>query len=235
MKMQIIDENTIKVVLTKKDFQIRNIDIKRFKPGSTIYRQLVLEIMLQAAHELNFKADDCRVVVEGHVSKPNEITLLITKLVAGQPFKPAEGEQFDDPHDTKAASNLDRLSSMMNSLAEMAAALGSASEEEAAPVPCFPSDIIISFSDFEKMIELLHRFPELKNVASSLYEHNDSYFLVLKVYARNAKLVVKFRNLAVEYDGVQLPADTFIPILQEHGSLIIKKGAVPMLLRKFNI
>lgn len=242
MKIQLIDENTIKVVLTKQDFQLRNIDIRRFKPGSSIYRQLVLEIMAQAAHELNFKSDNCRVVVEGHVTKPDEITLLITKSASDSPFASNDRLPSDGISDLTAEDVMDRLSAMMNCLADMSSSSDSKQKKVSEKkqddagnhIPGFPADIVIGFSDFEKMIAFLHEFPDAKNIASSLYEYNNAYFLVFKVYARNAKLAIRLRNFATEFDGTQLPDEIFVPHLQEYGVLVIKKGAVSTLLKKFS-
>ena len=235
MKIQLINENTIKVTITKRDFQIRNIDIKNFKPGSDIYRQLILEIMAQAAYELDFKSDNCKVVVEGHVSQADEVTLLITKYDTETPsLKDADIPGDNPPPGLDGEPVLTKLSEMMHRLAEIATAEGKDSGISNISDLIFPADLIIAFSDFDKLIDFVHGVPEAKKIASTMYEYDSTYFLVFKVYERNAKLAVKVRNLSTEYDGVQLPIDIFVPVLLEHGNLIIKKGAVPTLQKKFN-
>ncbi len=237
MKIQQVNENTIKVTLTKNDFNVRDIDISKIKPGTSLYRQLVVEIMAKASRTLNFNATDCKVVVEGQVTNTDEITLLITKL--GTEPNILCPDCIEKSTDSIADTIMDRLSSLINSFAEtsmpMPQSIDALGEQKMTATPGFPADVIIAFSDFEKLIALLHNAPYAKSIASSLYSHNNSYFLVLKVYARNANTALKFRNFAMEYDGIQVPTDVFTPILREHGTLVIKKGAIPFLTKKFSM
>jgi len=233
MQIHRLSENTIKVILTKEDFIRRNIDVKKLQPGSQTYRQLVLEIMAQASGEFNFDANDCRLIVEGQMSLKNELTLLITKSPAyDYPAAPSKTTPEDILDKLPSPEELSKL--IENALGipiELPEELKSANEKSEAT---FPTDVVICFSDFDKLISLLHTMPSAKGIASSLYMYDEAYYLVLKVYERNADLAITFRNQASEFDGEQISSDLIIPALREHGTLVIKKGAIPLLLRKFS-
>lgn len=234
MRIHRLSENTIKVILTKEDFIRRNIDVKKLHPGSQTYRQLVLEIMAQASGEFNFDASDCRLVVEGQMNLKNELTLLITKSPAND-FMPS----YDNNFRNDICDKLPSPEELTKRLEEMISSLSSIDLPDENDIsndnssPGFPADLIICFNDFDKLVSLLHKMPTAKNIASSLYMYDNAYYLVLKVHARNASLAVTFRNQASEFDGEQIPSDLIMPILAEHGTVVVKKGAIPFLLKKF--
>lgn len=234
MRIHRLSENTIKVILTKEDFIRRNIDVRKLQPGSQTYRQLVLEIMAQASGEFNFDANDCRLVVEGQMNLKNELTLLITKSPIND-FISAPDKNFQNDIIDKLPSPEEiakRLEEMISSLSAIDLPDDNKTSSDNA-YPGFPADVVICFNDFDKLISLLHKMPSAKNIASSLYMYDNSYYLILKVHERNASLAVTFRNRASEFDGEQVPSDFIMPILLEHGSVVIKKGAIPFLLKKF--
>lgn len=232
MRIHKLSENTIKVILTKEDFACRNIDIKKLQPGSQTYRKLVLEVMAQASGEFNFDVNDCRLVVEGQMSLKNELTLLITK---------APVNDFSAPSDKKSEEFSDRLPTPE----ELTKLLEDTFKTLPFELPSdnihgkensemtFPTELVIRFKNFDNLISLLHSMPNAKSIASSLYMYNDAYYLVLKVYERNLSLAIIFRNRASEFDGDQIPSEIILSSLIEHGNIVIKKGAIPFLLKNF--
>lgn len=233
MRIRKLSENTIKVILTKEDFIRRNIDVDKLHPGSQIYRQLVLEVMAQASGEFNFDTNDCRLIVEGQMNIKNELTLLITKSPANA--TPAKTEKLPA---NDVLENLPSPEEMAKMLEEALSGIpldhsDATKEIKSKPTPVFPTEIVIRFKDFDKLISLLHTMPSAKSIASALYMYEDAYYLVLKVYERNLSLAVTFRNQASEFDGEQLAPEFVIPTLLEQGIVIIKRGAIPLLLKKF--
>lgn len=233
MQIQRLSENTIKVILTKEDFARRNIDIKKLRPGSQTYRKLVLEVMAQASGEFNFDVNDCRLVVEGQMSLKNELTLLITKSPVNN---------FSNLSDKNQEDRSDRLPSPEELTKILEDAFGSLPfelptdniSEKSSPETVFPTSLVIRFKEFDNLISLLHSIPDIKSIASSLYMYNNAYYLVLKVYERNLSLAIIFRNRASEFDGDQIPEENIMSSLTEHGTLVIKRGAIPFLLKNFS-
>ncbi|MBE7064675.1 MAG: hypothetical protein E7384_02530 [Ruminococcaceae bacterium] len=235
VRIQKLSENTIKVILTKEDFVRRNIDVKKLHPGSQTYRQLVLEVMAQASGEFNFDASDCRLVVEGSMSLKNELTLLISKSPTGN-MPPTASSIPPDELLAKLPTPEEFSKLLEEALGSEIAA--SATEkllrEKQGHDEVLPTEIVICFNEFDKLISLLHTMPSAKAIASRLYVYNDAYYLALKVYERNMRLAIIFRNCASEFDGEQIDSETIIPILLEHGTLVIKKGAISTLLKNFD-
>lgn len=234
MKIHRLSEDTIKVILTKDDFIRRNIDVQKLRPGSQTYRQLVLEVMAQASGELNFDASDCRLVVEGSMNLKNELTLLISKSpVAEHPSHPSIPSANDIMDKLPTPEEFSKFleETLRNDLAGASDGIPLDTEKHA---DCFPTDLIICFRDFDKLISFLHTVPTAKAMASKLYMYNDDYYLAFKVYEKNVQLAIIVRNCASEFDGEQIPSETILSTLLEHGTLVIKRGAVPFLLRKFS-
>ena len=234
MKIHKLSENTIKVILTKDDFVRRNIDVQKLRPGSQTYRRLVLEVMAQASGELNFDASDCRLVVEGSMSPKDELTLLISKSpVTEFPSEPEVPSPEDILNKLPTPEEFTKLleETLQNDLLSASENVSRGSDKL---IDSFPTDLVIRFKDFDNLISLLHTVPTAKAMASKLYMYNDAYYLVLKVYEKNIPLAIIVRNCASEFDGEQIPAETVIPTLTEHGTLVIKRGAIPFLLRKFS-
>lgn len=235
MRIQKLSENTIKVILTKEDFVRRNIDVKKLHPGSQTYRQLVLEVMAQASGEFNFDASDCRLVVEGSMSLKNELTLLISKSPVETPPPPSDSVPTDELlAKLPTPEEFSKLLEQALGTEVASPAIEKVLQEKQKREEVFPTEIVVRFNDFDKLISLLHTMPSSRTLASKLYVYNDAYYLILKVYERNMRLAIIFRNCASEFDGEQMDSETIIPILIEHGTLVIKKGAIPILLKKFD-
>lgn len=236
MQIRRLSENTIKVILTKEDFLRRNIDVKKLHPGSQTYRQLVLEVMAQASGEFNFDANDCRLIVEGQMNLKNELTLLITKSptcdhsdFTAKPISDELPDKIPTPEEMMKILE-DTLSGISFDHPEDIRGIKDIKESKD---PLFPTELVIRFRDFDKLISLLHTMPSAKGIASSLYMYDYSYYLVLKVYERNASLAITFRNQASEFDGEQITSEFIVPELIEQGTVVLKRGAIPFLLKKF--
>ena len=80
MRIERINENSIRCTLTNFDLSVRNLNLTELSYGSEKARNLFREMMQKAAHEVGFDAEDIPIMVEA-IPMPNDsIMLIITKV-----------------------------------------------------------------------------------------------------------------------------------------------------------
>ena len=80
MKIEKINENKIRCILTRDDLEVRHIKISEIAYGSEKARSLFRDMMEQASHQFGFEADNIPLMIEA-IPMPNEcIVLIITKV-----------------------------------------------------------------------------------------------------------------------------------------------------------
>ena len=93
---------------------------------------------------------------------------------------------------------------------------------------------IIVFPIFSDMVEFFSKNQSFKRIASSLYGYRGAYYLLIKPNSKNFRSVEKLEAMVVDYNATYLPADSFLPLLIERGSIIIEKGAISKIINYFN-
>lgn len=93
---------------------------------------------------------------------------------------------------------------------------------------------IIVFPIFSDMVEFFSKNQSFKRIASSLYGYRGAYYLLIKPNSKNFRSVEKLEAMVVDYNATYLPADSFLPLLIERGTVIIEKGAISKIINKFN-
>ena len=84
------------------------------------------------------------------------------------------------------------------------------------------------------MVEFFSKNQSFKRIASSLYGYRGAYYLLIKPNSKNFRSVEKLEAMVVDYNATYLPADSFLPLLIERGTVIIEKGAISKIINKFN-
>ncbi|MDE6959887.1 MAG: adaptor protein MecA, partial [Lachnospiraceae bacterium] len=80
MKIEKINENKIRCILTRDDLEIRHIKLSEIAYGSEKARSLFRDMMEQASHQFGFEADNIPLMIEA-IPMPNECIILdITKV-----------------------------------------------------------------------------------------------------------------------------------------------------------
>ena len=80
MRIERINENSIRCTLTNFDLSVRNVNLSELTYGSEKARSLFREMMQRAANEVGFEAEDIPIMVEA-IPMPNDsIMLIITKV-----------------------------------------------------------------------------------------------------------------------------------------------------------
>lgn len=99
--------------------------------------------------------------------------------------------------------------------------------------PLLPDWDIIVFPVFTDMVEFFSKNQTFKRIASSLYGYRGAYYLLIKPNSKNFRSVEKLEAMVVDYNATYLPADSFLPLLIERGTVIIEKGAISKIIKNF--
>lgn len=75
MRIERINENTIRCTLTNFDLSVRNVKLSELTYGSEKARNLFHEMMQRASNEVGFDAEDIPIVVEA-IPMANDLSLI---------------------------------------------------------------------------------------------------------------------------------------------------------------
>lgn len=255
MKIEKISEDVIRITLTADDFKTRNLDAQKFKYDTPQYERLLLDVISHAEIEFGFDISECRVVYEPASNKQEDHIITVTRTSNAQnidnnhyDFNPAylmkllsflkeflpidehfdyDGEDRDFHHD-----ELNQNDYFLRSLLLVDENEKLKEKSHVNHNPREDYDVIV-FNDFENLISMVISLPQCKDVPASLYKYNKHYYVSYRLSKRNATTIEKIRGITSEFDGKYMPADVTLPILEEHGDKIIKRGAFSVLLRNF--
>lgn len=80
MRIERINENSIRCTLTSFDLSVRNVKVSELTYGSEKARNLFREMMQRASNEVGFDAEDIPIMVEAIPMANDSIMLIITKV-----------------------------------------------------------------------------------------------------------------------------------------------------------
>lgn len=181
MKIEKINNNQIRCILSKKDLEKRNIKINELAYGTTKVRELFNDMMQKAYIELGFVANNIPLIIEAIPIEKGDIILNISKV--------------DDPEELDSRfSRFSPLKSHENDFAEIKApafssmsvlhklnALDDAKKEETADFPSsFYYTAYFSFDELKPIIQVAKLINPIFVGQSSLLKLDDNYILMLQ-------------------------------------------------------
>lgn len=95
-------------------------------------------------------------------------------------------------------------------------------------------DVLI-FPELNDMLEFFSRNKSFKTISSSLYTYRGAYYLVLKPNSKNLKMLDRLEALVIDYNATYLPAEAFLPLLKERGTILMERGAISKLITQFEL
>ena len=95
-------------------------------------------------------------------------------------------------------------------------------------------DVLI-FPEFNDMLEFFSRNKAFKTIASSLYTYRGAYYLVLKPNSKNLNMLNRLEALVIDYNATYLPAESFLRLLKERGTVLMEHGAISKLINHFGL
>lgn len=189
MKIERINENQIRCILTSFDLSVRNLNLGELAYGSEKARSLFREMIQKASNEVGFEAEDIPLMVEAIPLSNESVMLVITKIEDPEEldtrfakFAPSSDDESDEIADL-ANELLEGADSLLELLhKDKASVLDDTSKEDAAEVSSAPSVRIYTFSNLDQVIEVSRTIGQVFSGSNTLYKRPDSRtcYLVLK-------------------------------------------------------
>lgn len=204
MKMEKIDDNKIRCILTSDDLAARQLSIEDLAYGSEKARRLFQEMMKKATMEMNFHADGTPLMIEAIPLMSNGIMLIISRVEDPEELD-TRFSRFTQPRDSgypdEDSSKQDFASMLFDTLKRYVASQALEGGDE---IRCFR---------FDTLAELIRACRNISHVFmgdSSLYKGKDGlYYLIL------------FR------DGEKDAFEDVSALLAEYGSRVLSSNATP--------
>ena len=197
MKFEKLSDNKIKIILTTKDLEEKDIDLHTFMSNSIESQDLFLDILEEADDKVGFKLNDCKIRVEGLTLANGEFILTVTK-VSSEPktlHKKVSVKRKNIKHDFKNA--------------------------------VYKFSTFDDFTNFIELLEsrkLFYSYLIAENV--QLYKYKDEYYITFENINTSYIDIVKFNSAIIEFAQFVSNSKIFISKLLESAVLIIPNNAI---------
>ena len=202
MKFEKLNENKIRITLSIRDLEEKDIDFHDFMSNSLESQDLFLDMLEEAEEKIGFKTRDCKVKIEALAMTENDFVLTITKIVP-------EGNKKTLYATPKKKPKIKRKVNSVN---------------ETCLIYKFNS-----FDDYCNFIEYMTRNPLMDSakVAGNicLYTYNSGYYLVLSDINTEYKNITGFFTSITEFAVYVPEPDLYVHRIYESGKLFIKNNA----------
>lgn len=253
MKIEKINDNQIRCTLTKDDLAKRQIKFSELAYGTEKAKSLFRDMMLQAANEFGFEANDIPLMIEAIPLSAESIILIITKVEDPEEldtrfakFSPSGSDddslgQHPFDGDSPIASKMegaDDILGLFNKLREARKKIAdkksnSEDTDELEEVNETPFNLtrLYKFSDLDSVIRVAHVLTDLYGGHNSLYKENMSgqYHLIISKSEHSPEEFNKICNILSEYGMNQKFSASREAFYAEHMECIIAEGALQKL------
>uniref|UniRef100_UPI00405625E2 adaptor protein MecA n=1 Tax=Acetatifactor sp. TaxID=1872090 RepID=UPI00405625E2 len=231
MRIERVDDKTVKCFLSNEELEEYDIDYKDFILRSEKAKEVVQEIIEQAEEEVGYKPPKFAFDLQIMMLPDQGLVLTFSEREPGD-FK--EGEQI--------LECLKDMKEILQRNKERMAALGDASEKQSGesgksakaqkqeqPIVTRPEEAVFAFETLRAVMEYAAVLPVNLRVYSVLYQMNDIYYLYMQKgnasYERYSRACVQ----AMEFAGLYTAEADRLLHLQEHGECIIAEQALKKL------
>ena len=209
MRFEKLSENKLRIIVSMKDLEEKDIDFHDFMSNSLETQDLFLDILEEAEEKVGFHTKNYRVKIEALAMTDMDFIVTITRMV------PPEAEKNVPTHkkfkvrrkqvQTEATKAIYRFSSF---------------------------DDYCYFIQYVSQNHLSTAFNIAKHI--SLYLYKEQYYLILMNIHPEYPHLKKFLSSIVEFATYINPSTLFLAKLQECGSLVIKHNAFRTSLKHFS-
>ncbi len=237
MRIERVDEKTVKCFLSNEELEEYEIDYKDFVLRSEKAKEIVQEIIEQAEEEVGYKPPKFAFDLQIMMLPSQGMVLTFSE----RDSEATDGEQFIECL-KEMKKLLQRTKERLNQQAAAGAALpdaGSqpreargakqAEEGKAQEETKQPGFAVFVFSGIGRVMEFASMLPTNLQVESALYEMDGLYYLYLlkgrASYERYSRACIQ----ALEFGGLYTAEETQTVQLKEHGQCLIAEKAVKKL------
>ena len=250
MRIERINENSIRCILTSFDLSVRNLNLRELTYGSDKARKLFDEMMTRASDEVGFNAENTPIMIEAIPMTGNAIQIVITKVEDPEELD-TRFSKFSQSRQA-AMQNNEWLRKLTNELLEGADGIlqklresglisdaqaaqisqgRSASGKAQASAASTEDHRIFAFDDLDKVIAASKAIASF-DTDSKLYkkEGGDSYYvLVLKMQPDKSEDFLKACNMIAEYGRKLKSGAASLAYYDEHYRTVVAEQAVQKL------
>lgn len=248
MKIERVDEKTVKCFISNEELEEYDISYKDFMMRSDKARNIVEEIMAQAVEEVDYKPPQYAFDLQIMMMPDKGMVLTFTERT---PEDVKSGMDFmhylrEMRRILKERLGLDAptIAGLLAQAVVMAATGGdgaaqagigqnSASEEasvhNAQPEVQKPHFAIFSFVAMRQLCEYAEALPRNLRVASQLYRDKDTYYLYLERGSASYERYSRASIQALEFGELYAATEDKLVYLEEHGECLIDEKALAKL------
>lgn len=213
MEIEKINDNQIRITLSRSDLNERDIDLIELLNGSEKTHQLLREMMEQALIEHDFQATDSPIIIEAAPLSQDSITLVITKM-------------NDDSLLGDNNFDFDKGMALLSEIAKRSGARrrSTAGRREAKK----PEELrtIFSFASLDSVMDASARLYNTFWGDSFLTKEGSKYYLMLTNNQNFERVPIKqIDAILAEYGEKQAFNTLTEQYLKEHGEIIINEQA----------
>lgn len=212
MKFEKLSENKLRIILSKKDLEEKEIDFHDFMSNSLETQDLFLDMLEEAEEQVGFNTKNYKVKIEALAMTDRDFIVTITRMV------PESEKLRFHPSITKKKFNV-RRKQVTNECKQTIYKFN-------------------SFDDYCFFIQYLseNQLQSAINISkkSFVYIYKNQYYLVLEDINTTYDDLLKFYHSIIEFGTYVHNSNLFIPKLIECGRLAIKNNALQTSLKHFD-
>jgi adapter protein MecA 1/2 len=210
MKIEKISNTQIKVILSRKDLEERNLKLAELAYKSDKTMELFREMMEAAVKEFGFSVENIPLMIEAIPTNEDEIMLIVSKVNSGDPTE----------------LNLSMVPMVFRDRNFIRKYIEDMPEELSFNDGSFA---IYSFEALDDVIRLCARIEDIYEGQSSLYKENGLYYLTLSCDLAGDMSEDSFDALVGEFGTKHISNAASKAYLDEHAELITANKAVEVL------
>ena len=241
MKIEKINENKIRCILTRDDLEVRHIKLSEITYGSEKARLLFKDMMEQASHQFGFEADNIPLMIEA-IPMPNECIILdITKVSDPEEldtrfsrFSQSLSETSDNHSKEFLPDGADEVLDLFQKLLEHRLK-GAPQEDRAEQAATLASELdmrkLYIFQKLDSAIAAAHILKDIYHGENRLYKNPETsqYHLVITKSDHSPEEFNKICNILSEYGTSGKYTAANEAYMQEHFRLLLDSPALQQL------
>ncbi|MBR1478516.1 MAG: adaptor protein MecA [Lachnospiraceae bacterium] len=228
MKIERVDEKTIKCFLTNEELEEYHIDYKDFLLRSDRAKEMVREIVEMAMQEVNFQPP--QYAFDLQIMMMPEQGLLLT-FSEKDPFEGKDLMQLmeylkcmrDLLNVAREKIGLPPIGTEQGAQADQAAQIAQNKTRKG------PEFAIYEFDSIQGIMEYASAVPKTLRVDSALYKFNESYFLIMSKGSASDDRYIKACVQVLEFGSMYSSDTETLDYLREHGECLIAEKALKKL------
>ena len=212
MKIEKINDNQIKFLLTNEDWRERDIEISELAQGSEKAQAFFRDIMTEAMLDCGFDASNTPLMIEAMPVTMDTVMIIVSKV-----NKDVEIDKVI----SLSPKSLDERKYKLSEIKKL-----DDFKEYNEDIDDEDEIYIYSFKNLDDIISLSSRLYETYDGKNILYKYQDRYFLSLQ---NNISFISDIETILSEYGEKHISNIISKYYLDEHGEMIIKDNALSIL------